>query len=185
MKIIETKIPEVKIIIPTIFKDERGFFCESFNQDKFNQTLGLNINFVQDNQSSSILGVLRGLHYQISPYEQGKLVRVVKGKIFDVAVDLRVNSPTFGKWVGEVLSDENHMQLWIPAGFAHGFLTLDDKSSVLYKTTSYYHSESERSIKWNDKDLNIQWPIQNGIKVRISDKDKKGSNFKNSDYFNI
>ncbi|MGB5118790.1 MAG: dTDP-4-dehydrorhamnose 3,5-epimerase [Providencia rettgeri] len=170
MKIIDTKIPDVKIIEPKVFADERGFFFESFNLQQFESAIGYSVNFVQDNHSKSSKGVLRGLHYQSPPYAQGKLVRCVLGEVFDVAVDIRKNSTTFGQWVGVHLSAENKRQLWIPEGFAHGFLTLSETAEFLYKTTHYYHKQSEGSIVWNDSQLNIQWPI---LDVQVSEKDKQ------------
>lgn len=170
MKITETEIPDVKIIEPTIFEDERGFFFESFNHNKFEQAVGHSVNFVQDNHSKSTKGVLRGLHYQIPPQAQAKLVRVVQGKVFDVAVDIRKNSQTLGKWVGVTLSAKNKKQLWIPEGFAHGFLTLSDTAEFLYKTSDYYKPSLERCICWNDSTLNIKWPISSNPLVSIKDK---------------
>lgn len=158
MKVIPLKIPDVKLIEPEMFEDERGFFYESFNQHKFNQAIGRDITFVQDNHSKSIKGVLRGLHYQEAPFEQGKLVRVIAGEVFDVAVDVRKDSPTYGQWVAEVLSGENKKQLWIPEGFAHGFLTLSNEAEFLYKTTDFYNKESEQSIHWKDNEFKIDWP---------------------------
>jgi dTDP-4-dehydrorhamnose 3,5-epimerase len=158
MRVTSLKIPDVKMIEPDVFEDERGFFYESFNQQKFNEAIGENITFVQDNHSKSSKGVLRGLHYQEPPFAQGKLVRVIAGEVFDVAVDVRKDSPTYGQWVAEVLSVENKKQLWIPEGFAHGFLTLSDYAEFLYKTTDYYNSESERSIHWKNNEFNIDWP---------------------------
>lgn len=175
MRVTATQIPDVKIIEPTVFNDERGFFFESFNQEKFDIAIGKNIKFVQDNHSRSSHGVVRGLHFQLPPFAQGKLVRVVKGEVFDVAVDIRKSSPTFGKWVAEKLSAENKKQLWIPEGFAHGFLTLSDSAEFLYKTTNYYSKESERSIIWSDADINIDWPKTSAIS--ISDKDNVAKNF--------
>ena len=176
MKVIPTSIAEVMIIEPKVFGDERGFFYESFNQKTFNETTGSHYQFVQDNHSRSSKGVLRGLHYQIEQ-PQGKLVRVVRGAVFDVAVDIRKSSPTFGQWVGVELSEDNHKQLWIPAGFAHGFLVLSDSADFLYKTTDYYAPQHERCIAWNDPEINIQWPLlQNEISSpRISEKDSKGN----------
>lgn len=159
MKITPTAIPDVLIIEPTVYGDDRGFFFESFNQTKFEQAIGRKVNFVQDNHSKSAKSVLRGLHYQIQQ-PQGKLVRVVSGEVFDVAVDLRKSSPTFGKWVGEILSADNTKQLWVPEGFAHGFVVLSESAEFLYKTTDYYAPEYERSIVWNDPTLAIEWPIQ-------------------------
>ena len=175
MKVTDTKISDVKIIEPTVFEDERGFFFESFNHKEFGEALGRTVIFVQDNHSKSIKGVLRGLHYQLPPHIQGKLVRVVQGEVFDVAVDIRKSSPTFGRWVGETLSAENKKQLWIPEGFAHGFLTLSDTAELLYKTTDYYAAKTERCIRWDDKYLSIKWPIiPVAIPPKLSDKDKQG-----------
>jgi len=158
MKVTPLKIPDVKLIEPDVFEDERGFFYESFNQQKFNEAIGGNITFVQDNHSKSSKGVLRGLHYQKAPFAQGKLVRVIAGEVFDVAVDIRKESPTYGQWVAEVLTGENKKQLWIPEGFAHGFLTLSDDAEFLYKTTNFYNKVSEHSIHWKDNEFNIHWP---------------------------
>ena len=173
MKVTDTKIPDVKIIEPTVFEDERGFFFESFNQKKFEEAIGRSVTFVQDNHSKSSKGVLRGLHYQLPPHAQGKLVRVVQGEVFDVAVDIRKSSPTFGQWVAETLSADNKKQLWIPEGFAHGFLTLSETAEFLYKTTSYYAASHEKSIQWNDQTLNVAWPLE-GF-PNISEKDKNTS----------
>ena len=153
-----TAIPDVLILEPKVFGDARGFFVESFNAQDFVQATGLSVNFVQDNHSRSAKGVLRGLHYQLPPKAQGKLVRVVRGAVFDVAVDIRKGSPTFGQWVGVELSENNHRQFWIPPGFAHGFLTLTDTTDFLYKTTEYYSPPHDRSIAWNDPAIGIQWP---------------------------
>jgi dTDP-4-dehydrorhamnose 3,5-epimerase len=180
MNVISTAIPEVLVIEPKVFGDARGFFFESFNQKAFNQATGLNLNFVQDNHSRSSKGVLRGLHYQINQ-PQGKLVRVVRGAVFDVAVDIRKNSPTFGKWVGLELTEENHKQLWIPAGFAHGFLVTSVTAEFLYKTTDYYAPEYERCIAWNDPTIGIQWPL-NG-EPQLSSKDKLGRQLANAEVF--
>lgn len=166
-------IPDVVLLAPKTFGDERGFFFESFNRRAFEEATGLAPDFVQDNHSRSVKGVLRGLHYQLPPKAQGKLVRVVVGEVFDVAVDIRRNSPTFGKWVGEVLSAENKRQMWIPPGFAHGFLTLSDMAEFLYKTTDYYSPEHERCIAWNDPDLAIAWPLH-GV-PQLSGKDACGT----------
>ena len=158
--VIPTAIPEVLVLEPKVFGDARGFFFESFNQRDFEQATGLQgVQFVQDNHSKSTQGVLRGLHYQIQ-HPQGKLVRVVQGEVFDVAVDLRQSSPTFGQWVGEVLSAENKKQMWVPPGFAHGFLTLTESAEFLYKTTDYWYPEHERSLLWSDPQVSIQWPLQ-------------------------
>lgn len=170
MKVTPLKIPDVKLIEPEVFEDERGFFYESFNQQKFNEAIGENISFVQDNHSKSSKGVLRGLHFQEAPFAQGKLVRVVAGEVFDVAVDIRKNSLTYGQWVSDILSAENKKQLWIPEGFAHGFLTLSDKAEFLYKTTDFYNKESERSIHWKRNDFDIKWPNQETY--YLSEKDK-------------
>ena len=159
MRMTSTKIPVVKIIEPEVFEDERGFFFESFNHRKFEEGIGRRIEFVQDNHSKSRKGVLRGLHYQLPPYAQGKLVRVVLGEVFSVAVDIRKSSPTFGKWVAERLSARNKKQFWIPEGFAHGFLTLSDTAEFLYKTTDYYAPACECSICWDDVEISVNWPI--------------------------
>ncbi len=169
MKAIPTSIPEVLIIEPNVISDNRGFFFESFNEKEFSQGTGLNVNFVQDNHSHSARGVLRGLHYQIQQ-PQGKLMRVVRGAVFDAAVDIRKSSPTFGQWVGVELTENNCRQLWTPLGFAHGFLVLSDSADFLYKTTDYYAPEFERSILWNDPTIGIQWPL-NG-EPQLSTKDK-------------
>lgn len=173
MKFIPLKIPEVVLIEPNVFEDARGFFYESFNERLFRESIGADINFIQDNHSRSSKGVLRGLHFQSHPHAQAKLVRVVTGEIFDVAVDLRKNSDTFGLWVGEVLSDKNRKQLWIPEGFAHGFLTLSDFADVIYKTNRFYNKDSEKCLIWNDKTINIQWPeISHPL---LSEKDLLGN----------
>ncbi len=171
MNVTPTAIPEVLIIEPKVFGDARGFFFESFNQKAFNDATGLNLNFVQDNHSRSAKGVLRGLHYQIQQ-PQGKLVRVVRGAVFDVAVDIRKGSPTFGKWEGVELTEDNHKQMWVPTGFAHGFLVLSDSADFLYKTTEYYAPEHERCIAWNDPEIGIQWPLTS--EPSLSSKDQQG-----------
>jgi dTDP-4-dehydrorhamnose 3,5-epimerase len=160
MKVIKTEIPDVIIFEPKVFGDERGFFFESFNQKIFNDAVGSDVEFVQDNHSKSSKGVLRGLHYQLPPMAQGKLVRVVQGEVFDVAVDIRKSSPTFGKWVGVHLSAENNRQLWIPEGFAHGFLTLSTTAEFLYKTTNYYSPNHEGCLLWSDESIGIKWPSE-------------------------
>ena len=170
MKAIETKIAGLLIIEPKVFGDERGFFFESYNEQAFNEATGVSPGFVQDNHSKSVKGVLRGLHYQLPPKAQGKLVRVVQGEVFDVAVDIRKGSPTYGQWVGEILSADNKKQLWIPPGFAHGFLTLSDTAEFLYKTTDYWSPEHERAILWNDATLGIDWPL-NGLQPTLAAKD--------------
>jgi dTDP-4-dehydrorhamnose 3,5-epimerase len=176
MKLVSTSIADVLIIEPEVFGDARGFFYESFNQKAFEKATGQNGNFVQDNHSRSAKGVLRGLHYQIKQ-PQGKLVRVARGAVFDVAVDIRKGSRTFGKWVGVNLSEENHRQLWVPAGLAHGFMVTSDVADFLYKTTDYYAPEHERCIAWDDPELAIQWPLANVDSPLISGKDAKGLNF--------
>jgi dTDP-4-dehydrorhamnose 3,5-epimerase len=176
MNIIKTKIPDVLIIEPKVFSDERGFFFESFNQKALEEHVGTTLSFVQDNHSKSTQGVLRGLHYQAEPYAQGKLVRCSVGEVFDVAVDIRRDSSTFGKWVGVTLSAENKRQLWIPEGFAHGFVVLSETAEFLYKTTNYYNPSAERSIIWNDPTLNITWPIS-AEKVILSAKDADANYF--------
>ena len=180
MKVTPLNIPDVLLIEPQVFGDDRGFFYESFNQNKFEAALGHKINFVQDNHSKSVKGVLRGLHYQLTPKAQGKLVRVIQGEVFDVAVDLRQSSPTFGKWVSEILSGDNKKQLWIPEGFAHGFLTLSDTAEFLYKTTDFYSPEHEQSILWNDKTIGIDWPLE---EVSLSSKDNAALSIKEAKYF--
>lgn len=180
MQVIPTTIPDVLIIEPKVFGDDRGFFFESFNQQKFTEATGITTDFVQDNHSRSRQGVLRGLHYQIQQ-PQGKLVRVVLGSVFDVAVDIRKTSSTFGQWVSCLLSAENKRQFWVPAGFAHGFLVVSEYAEVLYKTTDYYAPASERSILWNDADLQIDWPIEG--EPLISEKDAKGQGFKEAEVF--
>lgn len=171
MKAIATNIPEVMILEPKVFGDKRGFFFESFNQHTFNQVTGLDVQFVQDNHSRSSQGVLRGLHYQVEQ-AQGKLVRVTEGAVFDVAVDLRQSSATFGQWVGIELSADNYRQLWIPPGFAHGFVVLSERADFLYKTTDYYAPEFERCLAWNDPRLNINWQYLG--EPQLSEKDQQG-----------
>ncbi|WP_439112644.1 dTDP-4-dehydrorhamnose 3,5-epimerase [Hydrogenophaga sp.] len=166
-----TAIPDVLILEPKVFGDSRGFFFESFNAQNFAQATGLAVDFVQDNHSRSAQGVLRGLHYQLQQ-PQGKLVRVVRGAVFDVAVDIRRSSPTFGQWVGVELSEDNHKQLWVPAGFAHGFLVLSESADFLYKTTDYYAPAHERCIVWNDPAIGIEWPA--GLVPNLSEKDQAG-----------
>jgi len=173
MKVTRTAIPEVLVIEPQVFGDARGFFFESFNQQAFNLATGLSENFVQDNHSRSAKGVLRGLHYQIQR-PQGKLVRVVRGAVFDVAVDIRRSSPTFGQWVGAELSEDNHKQFWVPAGFAHGFVVLSETADFLYKTTDYYSPAHERCMAWNDPVLGITWPALD-VPLQLSAKDLAGA----------
>lgn len=182
MNVIETKIKDLLIFEPRVFDDDRGWFMESFNQQRFAKVLQeLNLpvpTFVQDNHSLSQKGVLRGLHYQNAPYAQGKLVRVVQGKVWDVAVDIRPESKTYGEWVGVELSAENKTMFWIPEGFAHGFISLEDNTQFLYKTTNYYNKESEGAIIWNDPTLAIDWPLAEVDEVFVSDKDQVAQEFK-------
>ena len=180
MKVIPTEIPDVLIIEPQVYGDDRGFFLESFNQKDFREKTGVNTTFVQDNHSMSLKNVLRGLHYQI-PNPQGKLVRVVNGSVFDVAVDARQSSPTFGQWVGCILSAENKRIFWVPEGFAHGFLVLSERAEFLYKTTNYYYPQYEKTILWNDADLGIDWPLE--IPPILSPKDQAGQPFKSVEVF--
>ena len=179
MKVINSTLDEVKIFEPMVFHDERGFFFESFNKKFFQETINSKIEFVQDNHSRSSKGVLRGLHYQLDPFAQGKLVRVISGEVFDVAVDIRINSKNFGKWFGIKLSSDNKKLLWIPPGFAHGFLTLTDNAEFLYKTSNFYNKDSERSIIWSDPDININWGIE--FKPIVSSKDKLAPFLKDAD----
>ena len=172
MNVIDTAIPDVKIIEPRVFEDERGFFFESFNQQRFNQAIGREVAFVQDNHSKSTKGVLRGLHYQRPPHAQGKLVRCAVGEVFDVAVDIREGSPTFGKWVGITLSADNKRQLWIPEGFAHGFVTLSETAELLYKATDYYAPQADACIRWDDPNIAINWPLP--CDPKLSAKDEQG-----------
>jgi len=181
MNTTKTDIPEVLILEPKVFGDERGFFMESFNQKVWEEATGLKTHFVQDNHSRSVKGVLRGLHYQLPPYAQAKLVRCVVGEVFDVAVDIRKSSPTFGKWVGVHLSAENKRQFWIPEGFAHGFIVLSDVAEFVYKTTNYYAPEYDRSIVWNDPDLDIDWST--GTEPKLSDKDQCAPFFADAEVF--
>lgn len=187
MNVIETKIKDLLIFEPRVFGDDRGWFMESFNQQVFEKALadrGLNIpTFVQDNHSFSKKGVLRGLHYQLNPHAQGKLVRVVQGRAWDVAVDIRKDSETFGQWVGVELSGENHKQFWIPVGFAHGFIALEDNTQFLYKTTDYYSKECECSIVWSDRDIAIEWPLENILEVILTDKDRLAPSLNKAELF--
>ena len=180
MNIISTSLKDVLIIEPKVFGDERGFFFESFNKKAFEKAAAVNVDFVQDNHSKSAKNVLRGLHYQIQQ-PQGKLVRVVQGEVFDVAVDLRKGSQTFGQWFGTTLSANNKRQLWIPEGFAHGFVVLSSEAEFLYKTTNYYAPEFERCIRWDDPDLSIDWKLEG--KPVVSAKDAEGVSFKEADLF--
>lgn len=178
MNVVATALPEVLILEPKVFGDARGFFFESFNQRAFNAATGLDAHFVQDNHSRSVKGVLRGLHYQIQQ-PQGKLVRVVRGSVFDVAVDIRKSSPQFGRWVGVELSEDNHRQLWVPPGFAHGFIVTSDSADFLYKTTDYYAPAFERCIAWNDPGLAIAWPVEGNAQPLVSAKDQAGALLEN------
>nr|AAG09505.1 dTDP-6-deoxy-D-glucose-3,5-epimerase [Salmonella enterica] len=171
MNVIKTEVPDVLIFEPKVFSDERGFFMESFNQKVFEEAVGRKVEFVQDNHSKSTKGVLRGLHYQVEPYAQGKLVRCIAGEVFDVAVDIRKDSETFGKWVGVNISSENKRQLWIPEGFAHGFLVLGEEAEFVYKTSNFYNPDSDRGVAWNDPDIGINWPLINN--PLLSNKDSK------------
>lgn len=180
MEVITTKLPDVLILRPKVFGDDRGFFMESFNQRSWREKTGVDCDFVQDNHSRSTRGVLRGLHYQISQ-PQGKLVRVVAGEVFDVAVDVRRSSPTFGQWVSVVLSAENNLQFWVPPGFAHGFQVLSDTADFLYKATDFYAPEHERSIVWNDPDLGIDWPLATA--PELSAKDSQAPLFRDAEVY--
>lgn len=181
MQVVETNIPDVKIIQPKVFGDERGFFMETFRDDWFKQHCA-DVTFVQDNHSKSSQGILRGLHYQLEQ-TQGKLVRVVSGEVYDVAVDMRKDSETFGQWVGVLLSAENARQLWVPAGFAHGFYVTSESAEFVYKCTDYYHPQSEVSVKYDDKTLDIQWPLVNGQTPSLSAKDQDGLSFESAPKF--
>ena len=180
MNLTQLSIPDVLLLEPKLFADDRGHFFESFNQSKFEELIGKKVEFVQDNHSRSVKNVLRGLHYQIRQ-PQGKLVRVIFGEVFDVAVDLRSSSPTFGKWVGQILSAENKRQMWVPEGLAHGFFVTSDYAEVLYKTTDYWAPEHERCIIWDDSSINIDWPTVS--QVLLSPKDKKGCPLKTAEVF--
>ena len=175
MKVTPLRIPDVLLIEPRVFEDSRGFFFESFREDMFRKETSLDVSFVQDNHSKSFQGVLRGLHYQLPPHAQGKLTRVIQGEVLDIAIDIRKSSPTCGQYVAEILSSDNKKQLYIPEGFAHGFLTLSKTSEYLYKTTDFYHPQSECCILWNDATLNIEWPKD--LKIQLSPKDLSGISF--------
>lgn len=181
MKVVSTSIADLLILEPEVFGDARGFFMESFNARTFADVSGLEVDFVQDNHSRSQRGVLRGLHYQLSQ-PQGKLVRVVSGRVFDVAVDMRRSSPTFGRWAGVELSEENHRQFWVPAGFAHGFVVLSETADFLYKTTDYYAPEHERCLAWDDPAVGVEWPLE-GIEPLLSAKDRVGKSLAEADTF--
>ncbi len=181
MKVTPLSIPDVLLIEPHIFEDSRGFFFESFREDIFKKETSLDVSFVQDNHSKSSQGVLRGLHYQLPPHAQAKLTRVIQGEVLDIAIDIRESSRTFGQYVAEILSSDNKKQLYIPEGFAHGFLTLSKTSEYLYKTSNFYHPQSERCILWNDVTLNIEWPKD--VKIKLSSKDLLGQSFNSSPLF--
>ncbi|MDH5299855.1 MAG: dTDP-4-dehydrorhamnose 3,5-epimerase [Gammaproteobacteria bacterium] len=181
MKFVPTKIPDVIVIEPQVFGDERGFFLETYHQEKFRKA-GLDLKFVQDNHSKSSKGILRGLHYQ-KPNPQGKLVRVISGEVYDVAVDMRQTSPTFGQWVGEYLSSDNKKMLWVPEGFAHGFYVTSESAEFVYKCTDFYSPADEHCLAWNDPVLNIQWPIPEGYEPKLSAKDMDGKPFLRAEYF--
>ena len=183
MNFTKTNIEGLLVIEPAVFGDERGHFFESFRQDKFNEAVGKHINFVQDNQSLSSKNIVRGLHFQKDPFAQGKLVRVIKGAVIDVAVDLRKDSPTHGHHFSIELSEQNKKMFWIPEGFAHGFLVLSDTADFLYKTTNYYAPEHDRSVLWNDKTIGIEWPISDSLQPTLSDKDRNAVEFNQADYF--
>jgi dTDP-4-dehydrorhamnose 3,5-epimerase len=180
MKVTRTEIPEVLVLEPRVFQDERGFFLESYNRSTFREASGLEVEFVQDNTAFSVRNVLRGLHYQIRQ-PQGKLIAVMAGEIFDVAVDLRRSSPTFGKWVGVTLTGVGHRMIWIPPGFAHGYLVLSEHAIVFYKATDFYAPQHERTIPWNDPELGIRWPLE--AAPIVSEKDRRGATFRTADLF--
>ncbi len=181
MEVVATGLPDILIMKPHVIADDRGFFIETFHQQRFNQAAGGDVRFVQDNHSRSAANVLRGLHYQLPPHAQGKLVRVTRGSVFDVAVDIRRSSATFGQWIGTELSEHNAHQLWIPAGFAHGFLVLSESADLLYKTTAHWAGTSERAIRWNDADLGIRWPLD-GLPI-LSQRDGNAPPFAGADLF--
>lgn len=181
MKFLPMRIPEVKLIIPDVYEDERGFFMETYQRDLFEEA-GISVSFVQDNHSGSRLGVLRGLHYQVQNV-QGKLVRVIVGEVFDVAVDIRKSSPTFGQWVGARLSAQNRNQLWVPPGFAHGFYTLSEWAEVHYKTTDFYAARWERSLRWDDPQIGIEWPLIEGGQPKLSEKDSRANKLQDAELF--
>jgi dTDP-4-dehydrorhamnose 3,5-epimerase len=182
MKYIETEIADVKVLEPQVFGDDRGFFMETFRLDEFSRQCGSEIKFVQDNHSKSKQGILRGLHYQ-SKHTQGKLVRVTQGEVYDVAVDMRKNTKTFGQYVGVILSEENKRQVWVPEGFAHGFYVMSEYAEFVYKCTDYYSPEHEVSLKWDDPSINIDWPLVDGKQPLLSDKDKNGLSFSEAPHF--
>ncbi len=181
MQTLATKLPEVLILEPKVFGDGRGLFFESYNRKQFKELTGVEADFVQDNHSRSAKGVLRGLHFQLDPHAQGKLVRVTAGKVFDVAVDVRRSSPRFGQWVGVELSSENNRQLWIPPGFAHGFLVLSDSADFLYKASGYYAPQYERAVRWNDPQVGIEWPLSPEVTPVVSSKDAAAAALRDAD----
>lgn len=181
MKVTLLKIPDVLLLESRVFEDERGIFYESYNKKAFEEAVGQPVTFVQDNHSRSVKGTLRGLHYQLPPHAQGKLVRVTMGEVFDVAVDIRKNSPTFGQWAGEILSADNRRQLWIPVGFAHGFVVTSDVAEFQYKCTDFYVPDCEGNIRWDDAELGIDWPIEG--QLLVSPKDTKAPTFRDAEYF--
>ncbi|HFQ5220681.1 TPA: dTDP-4-dehydrorhamnose 3,5-epimerase [Vibrio vulnificus] len=181
MKVVDTAIPDVKIIEPQVFGDERGYFLETFRESWFREHVA-DVTFVQDNHSKSRKGILRGMHYQ-TEHTQGKLVRVTQGEVYDVAIDMRKDSPTFGHWVGVLLNKTNKRQLWVPAGFAHGFYVTSDSAEFVYKCTDYYAPEFEQSVLWNDPELGITWPVEENGEVLLSAKDEAGLLFKDAPYF--
>jgi dTDP-4-dehydrorhamnose 3,5-epimerase len=185
INVIATDLPEVLVLEPKVHGDARGFFMESYNQRAIRASLGRDWTFVQDNHSRSVRGVLRGLHYQVSPHAQGKLVRVTNGSVFDVAVDMRRGSPRFSKWVGVEISAENHRQLWIPPGFAHGFLVLSESADFLYKTTDYYEQKAERAVRWDDPAIGVRWPLGAGQQPIISGKDKVAPLLQDAELFDL
>ena len=182
MNVIPTALPEVLILEPRVFGDARGFFTESWNEQTFNKAVGHEVRFVQDNHSRSARGVLRGLHFQLPPHTQGKLLRVVRGAVFDVSVDMRRSSANFGRWVGVELSADNHRQLWVPPGFAHGFLVLSETADFLYKTTDFYAPQAEGCVRWDDPTIGIQWP-ETGVAPVLADKDAKAPLLAQAKYF--
>ena len=182
MKATPTELPDVVLLEPTVFRDERGYFFESFNQRVFDEAIGAHVEFVQDNHSRSTRGVLRGLHYQLPPHAQGKLVRVTHGSVFDVAVDIRRSSPTFGRWAGAELTAENFRQLWIPPGFAHGFLVLSESADFLYKTTDVWVKASDRGVRWDDADIGVDWPIDGSPPI-VAAKDRSMPGLREAELF--
>ena len=183
MKAVPTALPDVVLLEPAVFRDERGYFFESFNQRVFDEAVGMHVEFVQDNHSRSARGVLRGLHYQLPPHAQGKLVRVTHGSVFDVAVDIRRSSPTFGRWAGAELSADNFRQLWIPPGFAHGFVVLSDSADFLYKTTDVWVKACDRGLRWDDADIGIDWPLPAVGAPTVAEKDRTAPGLRDAELF--